>query len=108
LLEHWKTFLEVNGTSDDVQCVKDMMPIKGKKRTYDEQTDQFVEGLYLRLFYSPKFELLLCISDNEYIFLDDERESNPTSSKFLQMAHAWKNSQTGHEEDVVELSGMEE
>jgi crooked neck len=24
------------------------------------------------------------------VFKDDERESNPTSFKFLQMAHAWK------------------
>jgi len=27
------------------------------------------------------------------VFADDERESNPTSFKFLQMAHAWKSAQ---------------
>lgn len=27
------------------------------------------------------------------VFADDERESNPTSFKFLQMAHAWRNAQ---------------
>jgi crooked neck len=27
------------------------------------------------------------------VFADDERESNPTSFKFLQMAHAWKKNQ---------------
>jgi crooked neck len=27
------------------------------------------------------------------VFADDERESNPTSFKFLQMAHAWKSGQ---------------
>jgi crooked neck len=27
------------------------------------------------------------------LFADDEREANPTSFKFLQMAHAWKNKQ---------------
>ena len=27
--------------------------------------------------------------DYDYIFADDEREANPTSFKFLQMAHAW-------------------
>lgn len=27
--------------------------------------------------------------DYDYIFADDEREANPTSYKFLQMAHAW-------------------
>lgn len=31
--------------------------------------------------------------DWELVFADDEREANPTSFKFLQMAHAWKNSQ---------------
>jgi crooked neck len=33
------------------------------------------------------------VEDWEMVFADDERESNPTSFKFLQMAHAWKNSQ---------------
>jgi crooked neck len=28
------------------------------------------------------------------VFADDERESNPTSFKFLQMAHAWKSAQS--------------
>ena len=28
-------------------------------------------------------------TDYDYIFADDEREANPTSFKFLQMAHAW-------------------
>lgn len=28
-------------------------------------------------------------ADYDYIFADDEREANPTSYKFLQMAHAW-------------------
>jgi len=31
----------------------------------------------------------LCTADYDYIFADDEREANPTSFKFLQMAHAW-------------------
>jgi crooked neck len=29
------------------------------------------------------------VADYDYIFADDEREANPTSFKFLQMAHAW-------------------
>lgn len=29
------------------------------------------------------------MADYDYIFADDEREANPTSFKFLQMAHAW-------------------
>lgn len=33
------------------------------------------------------------MSDWEMVFADDEREANPTSFKFLQMAHAWKSAQ---------------
>lgn len=29
----------------------------------------------------------------EWVFADDERESNPTTFKFMAMAHAWKMSQ---------------
>jgi crooked neck len=29
------------------------------------------------------------------VFADDERENNPTSFKFLQMAHAWKSKTAG-------------
>jgi len=47
-----------------------MMPVQGKRRYVDEETGQHVE-------------------DYDYIFADDEREANPTSFKFLQMAHAW-------------------
>ena len=31
--------------------------------------------------------------DVEWVFADDERESNPTTFKFMAMAHAWKMSQ---------------
>ena len=31
--------------------------------------------------------------DWDFVFADDERESNPTSFKFMQMAHAWKQAQ---------------
>ncbi|KAA1474476.1 pre-mRNA-splicing factor CLF1 [Dentipellis sp. KUC8613] len=71
LLQVWKNFEEENGTPDDVAKVQGMMPIQGKRRYVDEETGQLVE-------------------DYDYIFADDEREANPTSFKFLQMAHAWK------------------
>ena len=29
----------------------------------------------------------------EWVFADDERESNPTTFKFMAMAHAWKMNQ---------------
>jgi len=48
-----------------------MFPIVSLKRVYDPETDTHVE-------------------DWDMVFRDDERESNPTSFKFLQMAHAWK------------------
>lgn len=38
----------------------------------------------LKFFYHPDWEL---------VFADDERDANPTTFKFLQMAHAWKSSQ---------------
>ncbi|KAK0220044.1 hypothetical protein IW262DRAFT_1272911 [Armillaria fumosa] len=70
LLEVWKSFEEINGTPDDVAKVQGMMPIVSKKRHVDQETGQTVE-------------------DWDLVFADDERESNPTSFKFLQMAHAW-------------------
>ena len=36
---------------------------------------------------------LFIYSDVEWVFADDERESNPTTFKFMAMAHAWKMSQ---------------
>ena len=48
-----------------------MFPIVSLKRVYDSETDTHVEDWVM-------------------VFKDDERESNPTSYKFLQMAHAWK------------------
>jgi crooked neck len=48
-----------------------MFPIVSLKRVYDPETDTHVEDWVM-------------------VFRDDERESNPTSFKFLQMAHAWK------------------
>lgn len=71
LLEVWKTFEEEHGTEEDVSKVEGMKPIVSKKRHVDQETGQTVE-------------------DWDLVFADDERESNPTTFKFLQMAHAWK------------------
>ena len=38
-------------------------------------------------------QIYLFFSDVEWVFADDERESNPTTFKFMAMAHAWKMSQ---------------
>jgi crooked neck len=51
------------------------------------------------------------VVEPERVFPDDERESHPTSFKFLQMAHAWKNAQskkttTGGSEKAPVLSGF--
>ncbi|KAF7967533.1 hypothetical protein HWV62_31497 [Athelia sp. TMB] len=74
LLEAWKKFEEEHGSEEHVAKVQGMMPIVGRKQHVDTETGQVVE-------------------DWELVFADDEREANPTSFKFLQMAHAWKNSQ---------------
>lgn len=47
----------------------------------------------LVLFMSLPCDTNLFISDVEWVFADDERESNPTTFKFMAMAHAWKMSQ---------------
>jgi crooked neck len=46
--------------------------------------------LFLTLIFCSSF-----FSDWDLVFADDERESNPTSFKFMQMAHAWKQAQKG-------------
>ncbi|KAF8060855.1 hypothetical protein FPV67DRAFT_310231 [Lyophyllum atratum] len=76
LLTVWKKFEETGGSAGDVARVDGMMPVVVRRRKTDETHEQAVE-------------------DWEYAFPDDEREANPTSFKFLQMAHAWKESQSG-------------
>jgi crooked neck len=74
LLQVWQTFEGEHGTEADVKKVESMKPTIGKKRHMDEETGQMVE-------------------DWELVFPDDERENNPSSFKFLQMAHMWKQQQ---------------
>ena len=44
--------------------------------------------------------------DWELVFADDEREVNPASFKFMQMAHAWKNAQGKKSGGSTVLSGF--
>ncbi|KAG6900743.1 hypothetical protein C0995_003342 [Termitomyces sp. Mi166 len=74
LLSVWKNFEQMHGTEADVAKVDGMMPISTKRRHVDPETGETVE-------------------DWDIVFADDERDANPTSFKFLQMAHAWKKSQ---------------
>jgi crooked neck len=92
LLEVWKTFEENHGSPDEVKKVEGMMPIVSKRRVVDQETGQTVEGMFI---YFPFILLVLNInqSDWDLVFADDERESNPTTFKFLQMAHAWRQHQ---------------
>ena len=71
LLEVWKTFEQNYGSEETVAKVQAMMPFPAKKQIEDPETGQMVEEWHL-------------------VFPDDEKEKNPTSFKFLQMAHAWK------------------
>lgn len=85
------------------------MPIVGKRRVVDKETGQTVEGLTLP--YILHIILLMHLNlDWDMVFADDERESNPTSFKFLQMAHAWKKKQATGGAGIVEkpsvLSGF--
>jgi crooked neck len=77
-----------------VAKVQGMMPIVGRKQHVDKETDQVVEGGCLLSSVDVLVSDQFCgDTDWELVFADDEREANPTSFKFLQMAHAWKNSQ---------------
>ena len=50
--------------------------------------------------------MFISFADWELVFADDEREANPTSYKFLQMAHAWKASQAKKAGGSRTLSGF--
>ena len=91
LLEIWKAFEEKYGTTEEVIKVQGMMPITSKRRVVDKETGQTVEGTLITSAQAD--HVLSSVSDWDIVFADDERESNPTSFKFLQMAHAWKASQ---------------
>ncbi|KZV92492.1 protein prenylyltransferase [Exidia glandulosa HHB12029] len=76
VLEAWKTFEEEHGTANQVADVQAMMPVVSKRRRRAENG----------------------IDEEDYwdiVFPDDEREANPASFKFLQMAHMWKKAQAG-------------
>jgi crooked neck len=88
----WKTFEASHGSAQDVAKVEGMMPIVSKKRHVDQETGQTVEGLFSSST-TPALGRSSMFTDWDLVFADDERESNPTSFKFLQMAHAWKQTQ---------------
>ncbi|KZT01353.1 TPR-like protein [Laetiporus sulphureus 93-53] len=79
LLEVWKTFEEKNGSPEDVQKVQNKMPLVSRRRHVEEGGTE--------------------VLDWDMVFPDDERESNPTSFQFLQMAHAWKKAQAAKSKD---------
>lgn len=81
------------------------MPIVGRKQHVDKETGQVVEGRHSESL-RPVFARLKLSLDWELVFADDERESNPTSFKFLQMAHAWKNMQAKKTGGSALLSGF--
>jgi crooked neck len=62
-----------------------MFPIVSRKRKEDE-SGQVVEGETLVV---GSCTLLTDLPDWDMVFADDERESNPASFKFLQMAREW-------------------
>jgi crooked neck len=97
LLKVWEVLENEQGTPEGLAKVQGLMPIKGTRRHVDQESGQAVEGKTIR---TPLVLDLVALtpatflqSEVEWIFADDERESNPTTFKFLQMAHAWKNSQ---------------
>lgn len=80
------------------------MPIIGRKQHVDKETGQVVEGQRS----TPHVVQVSDHSDTDWelVFADDEREANPRSFKFLQMAHAWKHSQAKKSGGTGILSGF--
>lgn len=103
VLEVWRTFEEQHGTSDDVARVEAMKPIISKRRRVDQENGQMVEGntcvISIPLLLMDSFR-----SEHVFVFPDDEKENNPTSFKFLQIAHAWKEAQKKKEAESSSLS----
>ncbi|KAL5514901.1 CLF1 [Sanghuangporus baumii] len=75
LLEGWKEFEQQHGTQADVDKVQAMMPIVSRKRRKVDELGDTMEEYW------------------DMVFPDDEREANPASFKFLEMAHKWKRMQ---------------
>lgn len=84
--------------------VQGMLPIVGRKQHVDKETGQVVEGEIL--YFSYLGRVVNGVLDWELVFADDEREVNPASFKFLQMAHAWKNAQGKKGGGPTVLSGF--
>ncbi|EJD01987.1 pre-mRNA-splicing factor CLF1 [Fomitiporia mediterranea MF3/22] len=75
LLEGWKEFEQTHGTQADSDKVQAMMPIVSRKRRKVDELGDTMEEYW------------------DMVFPDDEREANPASFKFLEMAHKWKRMQ---------------
>ena len=68
-----------------------MMPIVSRKRrTVDDAGDMVEE---CKLDCRDKAHVTDICLDWDMVFPDDEREANPASFKFLEMAHKWKQMQ---------------
>ena len=73
LLNAWKSFEQTHGTAKDVEDIEKQMPRRERKRRKIEE-DRFEEYI-------------------DYVFPADD-ESAAKMSKFIQMAHAWKQKQS--------------
>ena len=100
LLEIWKTFERSHGSPDDVAKVQGMMAVRGRKRHIDPETGQVVEGTCAPFTLLPCFNTFILSFLSDVEFADDERESNPTTFKFMAMAHAWKMNQAKNDGGV--------
>ncbi|OBZ72286.1 hypothetical protein A0H81_07487 [Grifola frondosa] len=76
------------------------MPVSCVTRRVDEETGQLVEGTYMYILTLIPQHFSLSGADNDMVFKDDERQSNPTSFKFLQAARAWKNAKSKKSDDM--------
>lgn len=105
LLEGWKEFERQYGEATDVEKVQAMMPIVSRKqRKVDELGDNLEECELTNASYGTDAYVIHCIADWDMVFPDDEREANPASFKFLEMAHKWKRMQQSGDGNSKPLS----
>ncbi|KAF8341219.1 TPR-like protein [Cantharellus anzutake] len=87
LLEAWKSYEQEHGTPQEVAHVQSLMPQATKRRRKINDAGDMEEYW-------------------DMVFADDEKKANPAGFKFLQMAHAWKQTQAAGGTAASGITGL--
>lgn len=107
LLEVWKTFEEKNGSHEDITKVEGMFPIVSRKKNFDEETGQEVEGEPdLTIVHDP--HLLTTTVTQNGIWSSPTTNANPipppsSSFKWRTPGHRRGRLDKGHPSSLVSL-----